>query len=325
VFAIFNIGKMKKILLAGAVVLCSYTQLDAQQARYKSRDELMDNLELSAGIGMVNFLGELGGANDIGRSFIADFEFDALRPNFQIGARFRWNRFLASKAFVQYGWITGNDAWTRDQFRNSRNLYFRSHLLDFGSTMEFYFLPQLPTKGRYKRRGLQARQGRPVLGYISTGVTGFWFDPTAVDANGVAHSLQPLGTEGQFIFPTRSPYNRVQIAIPIGLGFQFRLSDDFSLDVEISYRKTFTDYIDDVSMTYVDKDLFSNDLAAYFMDRGLWQDETDPGNPNTHEVFGPGQQRGNPQDNDAILYMNFSLTWKLGAMRGDRAKYHQSR
>lgn len=315
---------MKKVILAGVMAFSLTSALTAQEARYKSRDELMDNLELSAGIGMVNFLGELGGANDIGRSFLADFDFDAIRPNFQIGARFRWNRFLASKGFIQYGWITGNDAWTRDQFRNDRNLYFRSHLLDFGSTLEFYFLPQLPTKGRYKRRGLQARNGRPVLGYISTGFAGFWFDPTAVDAKGTAHSLQPLGTEGQFIFPTRSPYNRVQIAVPIGLGFQFRLTDDFSLDIEISYRKTFTDYIDDVSMTYVDRELFTSELGSYFSDRGKYLTMDDEPTHTQHETFKPGDQRGNPQDNDAILYMNFSLTWKLGAMRGDRAKYHQA-
>jgi hypothetical protein len=311
---------MKKILLSAAVILGLSNVVNAQNARYNSRTDWMDNLELSAGLGFVNFLGELGGANDVGRSFLADFEFDGLRPNFQVGVRYRWGRFFANKAFINYGWIVGNDAWTRDFARNNRNLSFRSHLMDYGVTGEFYFLPQLPTKGKYKRRGLNASKGRPVLGYITTGVVGFWFDPTAVDASGTAHSLQPLGTEGQFILPSRSPYTRVQLAIPMGFGFQFRLTDDFSLDVEISYRKTFTDYMDDVSMNYIDPMLFTDPIARELHDRSRFL--TDP-TWEFAEELGPGNQRGNPQDNDAYLYMQFSLTWKLGAMGSKKPKYNR--
>jgi len=302
----------------------SLSTLFAQQARFDSRNEWMDKLQIVGGIGMINFLGELGGADDIGRSFLADFDLLALRPNFHAGVRYQWGRFFSNKAFVNYGWVVGNDAWTRNQFRNSRNLSFRSPLLDFGVTGEFYFLPQLPTKGRHNRRGLNASKGRTVLGYISTGVVGFWFDPSARAADGTVHSLQPLGTEGQYILPTRSPYSRTQIAIPMGFGFQFKFTDDLSLDVEISYRKTFTDYIDDVSMTFIDPILFADPYAREFHDRN--RSITDPtwAYPGGLGIpTGPGEQRGNPQDHDAYIYMQFSLNWKLGAFGSAKAKYNR--
>lgn len=99
---------------------------------------------------------------------------------------------------------------------------------------------------------MRGRSGRPVLGYVFTGINGFWFDPTAVaPSNGISYSLQPLGTEGQFVLPSRDPYSRVQVALPLGVGFAFRITDDINLNVELSYRRSFTDYMDDVSSTYV--------------------------------------------------------------------------
>ncbi len=50
--------------------------------------------------------------------------------------------------------------------------------------------------------------------------------------------------------------------IPIGIGIKYFLGDKSSISLEILHRKTFTDYIDDVSTTYVDPSLFYKYMPA---------------------------------------------------------------
>jgi hypothetical protein len=46
----------------------------------------------------------------------------------------------------------------------------------------------------------------------------------------------------------------VQVSIPFGVGIRYKLTEKIDLNVEIGLRKTFTDYIDDVSGYYVNVD-----------------------------------------------------------------------
>jgi hypothetical protein len=273
----------------------------------------MDKFELVGGMGLTQFLGDVGGADDIGTNFLADFDFDALRPNFYLGFRYRYNEFLASRVHLTYGILKGSDQYTDELPRQTRNLSFRSPLIEWGTTLEFYFLPDVPTKNRYRSRGLYGRKGRPVTGYISTGIVGFWFDPVADDASGREVRLQPLGTEGQGIVPTRNPYSLVEIGIPINLGFNFKINTAISIEVELCYRKTFTDYMDDVSMTYIDPSVFTDPNAAYFHSGTSLN--LIPG------ANAPGQQRGDPTDNDDYLFMHVGVAWKLFSVKTSLPKY----
>ena len=69
-------------------------------------------------------------------------------------------------------------------------------------------------------------------------------------------ALQPLGTEGQQVsgkFPDRhypKPYKRTQLSIPMGAGINYKVNRQINLGYEIGWRKTFTDYLDDVSGRY---------------------------------------------------------------------------
>ena len=54
--------------------------------------------------------------------------------------------------------------------------------------------------------------------------------------------------------PDQKPYNLTQFAIPFGGGIKFRVSENVVLAYEVGFRKTFTDYLDDVSTFYVDQD-----------------------------------------------------------------------
>jgi hypothetical protein len=64
-----------------------------------------------------------------------------------------------------------------------------------------------------------------------------------------------LSTEGEGLseYPNRKPYSLTQLAIPFGAGIKLRITYNVVLAYEISFRKLFTDYLDDVSTRYVDQ------------------------------------------------------------------------
>lgn len=298
---------MKKILIL-ITVLSSASVLNAQK-----RSQFVENLEFSFGSGLVNFLGELGGSPGIGKNSLADFNGGALRPLAHVGLRYRYNEFVASKVGITFAWLDGSDQRTENEVRHNRNLSFQSPLLEFGTTVELYWLPE---KSGSSRRGLygvnKKASGRPVLGYIASGINGFWFNPMArfpesAGGDGKLHALQPLGTEGQGMVGSREPYNRVSYNIPICLGVIVKLNHAWNIECELGYRRTFTDYIDDVSTSYVNPALFApGSPAAYFHDPSL-------GNiPGATSI---GEQRGDPTDPDTYIFLNFTATWKLSAIK----------
>lgn len=85
-------------------------------------------------------------------------------------------------------------------------------------------------------------------------------------------SLRELGTEGQYFDKEAyndaygknppSPYSRIQLVIPVGIGARYKLTNNLDVALEIGYRHTFTDYLDDVSGEYVDLGGFGSLVEA---------------------------------------------------------------
>jgi len=147
------------------------------------------------------------------------------------------------------------------------------------------------------------------------GISGFWFNPQG-QLNGKWYNLQPLGTEGQGIIPTRKKYSRIQPAIPYGIGFKYGLDRKWSVGLEFGVRKTFTDYIDDVSTTYFDKELIREqygDIAAQL---------SDPSSGEHPQWTASGQQRGDAKDKDAYMYMTINVVYKLKQNRRGLPKFY---
>ena len=61
-----------------------------------------------------------------------------------------------------------------------------------------------------------------------------------------------MGTEGQgtTTFPDRKKYSLIQFSAALGGGVKIAVSNSFNIIFEYSTRKTFTDYLDDVSTTF---------------------------------------------------------------------------
>ena len=115
--------------------------------------------------------------------------------------------------------------------------------------------------------------------------------------------------------PTRKKYSLWQFCIPIGFGFKYTIDAKWGIGIEYGMRKTFTDYIDDVSTTYFDNQTLrdqNGDVAAALADRS---DHSVPGRT------GADEQRGDPRDLDAYMFAIFSINYKLKSVKGGLPRF----
>ncbi len=210
--------------------------------------------------------------------------------------RYNINNFFAAKLGLTYGTISGDDA---EEFR-SRNLSFKSNFLEFALTAEWNILG-------YQPYALE----RVFTPYLFIGVAGLHFNPrTFYDNEWI--ELQPLGTEGQGMQGFPAKYSLLAFSVPFGGGLKYAINDQWNLGVELGFRKTFTDYLDDVSGNYVDEELLiagNGSLAAALANRS------------GHPVSG-GSQRGNDAVSDWYLILGFSLSYNFidNGLVGSRTK-----
>lgn len=267
--------------------------------------------EISISPVLTNFLGELGGANDIGTNGIKDFNFRAVRPGINVAYLYGLSDAIYIKTNLTYAFLSGNDKYTEEPCRNNRNLHFRSSIIELSSQLE-YSIIRKKQGHRYnlRKRGVFGLKNVRVTSYVFTGLGMFYFNPKAKDlredGDGKWHSLRPLCTEGQGLVPTREKYSLLQICIPLGIGVKFALDKRWSVGLEYGVRKTFTDYIDDISITYFDKNELlkqKGDLSVYFANPAK--------NTLSPNVTAPGQQRGDPRDKDSYMFGIISLYYKI--------------
>lgn len=268
--------------------------------------------------GTANFLGDLGGGTDIGGGAVTgikDYNFGANRPAFSIGYRYRLLQQVALRTNLTYGYVSGSDELTTNKYRKNRNLKFRSPIVELNALVEIY--PYSFESKEAKFLNLSP--------YAFMGVGLFYFNPQGPDSTGKWHDLQPLGTEGQGKIASREKYSLIQMCIPIGVGFEYRINKQFSVSFEFAFRITFTDYIDDVSTTYPNRNIYGNDeLAKYFSNPSPTRDLINATEPDgmTRLNTAPGEIRGNPLNKDAYMFTMFTLEYKLGnAKRKSSSKF----
>ena len=282
--------------------------------------------EYILGIGAANFLGELGGANQIGTFFVSDFEFSQTRTSAALGMRYKFNKRMAVKGGFYYEMVSGNDKLTREPYRQNRNLSFRSNIFELSVQYELYLTKE--QQGHlYKIKNAKGMKNYDMQAYVFVGFGGFYFNPKA-QYQGRWVSLQPLGTEGQGLPGGPKKYSRVNVCIPYGIGAKYALDKDWSVGIEVGIRKTFTDYIDDVSGVYYDNNKIKQahgPAAAYLADPSLQHypkelggvagSKTDPWQS------APGEVRGHSNHNDAYMFINITVSYKVPARRRTRSKF----
>ena len=271
--------------------------------------------EVGVNFGPTFFLGDLGGNHGKGTTFIKDVNLELTK--FMKGAFITvypadW---IGLRVAAQYTYVKGEDYiintdGVNELWRKQRNLDFRSNMYEAYAAIEI-----LPTM-LFKKYSDYEPFIKP-YGFFGVGI--FHFDPegSIVDANGARtwHKLHPLKTEGQGMkeYPGKKTYNLTQINIPLGFGIKVAVSNRVSTSVEILYRKTFTDYIDDVSTTYIDPDLFDVYLNAQdaLIARKIHDKTMGIVTPGINR-YEPGTQRGNAKNMDAYFSTLLKIGIKLG-------------
>lgn len=229
------------------------------------------------------------------------------QTHFAYGGLVRLNlhRNFALKANLYKGLISGTDADARQFYarRWDRNLSFQSKLLDLGLQAEVNLSGY--------RTGHHVYKSAP---YLFVGVSMLRFNPQA-EYNGKLINLQPLGTEGQFLTQYKDRYySLTQFVIPFGFGWKFSLGKYLNMGFELGARKTFTDYLDDVSNTYVDLgdlERRNGSMAKVLSNR------TGEVNDNLIE-YDDTKLRGNPDTKDWYYFTGFTLTYSflpIGCMK----------
>ncbi|MCB0763847.1 MAG: DUF6089 family protein [Flavobacteriales bacterium] len=275
--------------------------------------------EVSGGFGISNFLGELGGRNEIGSPFVWDLELSQTRPSASLGYRYFLKRKLALSGTFTYGILAGNDNLTTEPFRQNRNLNFKTDLFEFAARLEMHLFNE-ELGHVYDLRGVKGTKSSRVGFYVFGGIGGFYFNPQA-QLNNAWIDLKPLGTEGQGLPNGAEEYSNYSLCIPMGIGVRKALSRSWSYGLELQYSKTFTDYIDDVSGVYYDKVVLLAERgpeAAYLSDPSLGVGELYEQGLNPTAT---GQQRGDPDDLDAYLFLKFQVHYKMYKYKSKSKKY----
>lgn len=249
---------------------------------------------VGAFLGISNYSGDLSEKR-------VDFKYT--RPALGLLVRKDFNRYVSVRAGFTWGIVAGADSTNTSKPLIARNLSSRSNVFEGSLIGEFNFL-DIDEKG--------------FTPYIFAGIAGFGFDPMAKDQSGNWVALRPLGTEGQGLpqYPTRLPYDQFTASFPFGAGVKAILSDVWTLGFEIGLRPTLTDYLDDVSTTYVDQ----NTLLAYRGQRSV--DMAYRGDEVTSKLVPPGTypadgvKRGSNKYNDWYIFSGFTITYRLGGSSG---------
>lgn len=263
-----------------------------------------DRKEFVFTLGATNFLGELGGRNQIGVNNIMDIDFPSTKLVGGIGYRYKLYKKVATKGNLYFGYVGGNDNLTQEPYRNNRNLNFSSMVVELSGQIEYLFF-KAREGHRYNLKGIKGWKNIHTEFYGFVGIGGFYFNPKA-KYNGDWYYLKKLHTEGQGLTPTRTDYSNFQICIPYGLGVKFAIDRKWSVGIEYGMRKTFTDYIDDVSTTYYNPDeLIQNAGTASAYCANPTNGTLSP------NVTAPGQQRGDPRDKDGYMFGTITVFYKI--------------
>ncbi len=154
-----------------------------------------------------------------------------------IGASYDITQFIRGRVDITLMGVRGDDKLSKMAYTKARNLNFRSNI------WELAFL------GEYDLLNLITQKQTAFTPYVFLGPGIFCFNPTTIDRNGNKVRLHNEGTEGQLLGDAAYNYRQyslVQLNFQLGAGFKYTINDNITLGLEASYRKIFTDYLDDV-------------------------------------------------------------------------------
>jgi hypothetical protein len=186
------------------------------------------------------------------------------RPGMSLFASRKLSPALHARLSLSWIWLDGDDFSGSEVGSGTyaRNLHFRNFVKELALTATYDFRRSF---GKYLKR-------KWFSPYLVAGIALFHHNPQArvpAELGGNWVDLQALGTEGQGRVGYDQAYNKIQFAIPLGIGLKWRMNDRWDLGLELVPRFTFTDYLDDVSGDYPEMADLGNPLAVRMSNRTL--------------------------------------------------------
>jgi hypothetical protein len=275
---------MKKLLYSVLILAISQSAL-AQSEQYEQQGEF------GVTFGAAHYFGDLNTRAGVNR------------PKPAVGLFFRkqFGNYVALRFAGHYAQLGYSDTYSKNDYQKRRNLSFNTNIWEMAVMGDFNFFKFMPNDPNYL-----------FTPYISLGIGAFSYDPYAY-MGGKKEFLRPLGTEGQTIgYKGRKQYSTMSACIPFGVGIKYNISEKVNLSFEVTHRYTFTDYLDDVSTTYVGVNNFpltgNGPTASLLQDRSY---EIDPNN-----IIGiEGRQRGLSKQKDQYMMVEMGLSFNISTYR----------
>jgi Domain of unknown function (DUF6089) len=306
---------MKKVFLIASLITCLMVGSKTATAQYYFFDDTYYDkpwlYEAGISLNAMNCLTDMGGHKGIGKKFLKDLNLGKTQLSGGVFFSAIYKNAIAVRLEGTFGKITGNDnvligITDIAKQRYNRNLNFRSYITEVAGLLEIH-----PT---YIFIDWPAKESTPprTSPYLLAGISYFSFNPQTKLGNRWI-DLQPLRTEGQGWVAGRKEYSLQQFNIPLGVGLKYELSPLINLRGEVLYRKTFTDYIDDLSTTYIDPQLFRNNFGVgtpkAINAEILYNRQLDP------TIAGIDGKRGTEKNNDAYFTINLKISVIIGRDR----------
>ncbi len=304
-----------KIITPFMLLACTTGHVMAQEENHLP---LRQGWSLQVQGGVVNLWSDLGGQKGAGAGYLKDLNMKSAGPVF--GAAVTWDRYrwggikLELNAGVWQaddGLLKGVSPSDPAYGRYLRNLNVKAPF------QEGLLLAEIrPFQFADRYHPLALTHWQP---YVAVGAGLFHYNPTGLYTHPDGHTewvdLQPLHTEGQGFaeYPDRKPYNLTQFSIPMQIGLRYHINENWALGVQFTYRKTFTDYLDDASTTYINPDLFAKYAGTDATVARAMSDKSYLLTADQQPIQHAGDMRASASSKDA--YSSFTISVKYNLYR----------
>ncbi len=269
---------MKNIqsLVVLCLLLAAGQSLVAQTGTLKNYNQFGHNanrsLKLTLSGGLASYNGDLNSTGE------------HINTIFGLGIIYKFAPHVSLKSEFSFYTLSGTDAGGRNWHRN---LSFQSNNVEgYAGLMYELFDIDNPSRGR----------GLIINPYVFAGLGFTTLNPfTTLD--GKRYYLRTYKTED-------IAYSRSSMILPFGVGVRFEVSKRLGFSLEGAYRYAFTDYLDDVSTTYIGSANITDQIRARLADRG-------PEAPIPQPFIEAGSQRGSPTVKDGYATLTLKVEYLL--------------
>ena len=301
-------------------------------AQYNQRNSFKNKRhEINFGLGISNCLTDVGGNGNR-----ANFNFKKTNFTANFSHLYYIKNKIAFRTSLTHAKVSGDDSYSSVLSKKNKALNFNTTISELSGILEFTittFKNKNNYKSKNKRRKNIANKDRLSFGsYIFVGLGSFYYNPMGVNkfldsegnnvGDGQEYSLRELHTEGQgfeggpeqFSGKKYSTYNDFAICVPVGFGIKKAFHSNGGIKLEASYRFTNTDYLDDVSSNYYDREKLRTEMNQAFgeelAENAYIMSGTSTGSVISNSNFTntePGMARGGVKGNDSYIFLTLSV------------------